>query len=1330
MKKLLCFLLIFCMLPLPVAFAETEEYAPADFVTVGQPAGKNIQVTFSVQDGFYKSPGETPWGFEHTPVGTDNYEPLTFIESGWFHETYQNWLQGAVQHYLSMHAGVLADPVVSFTAPVDGTVMIHASKVANIKEGGDGVRFKILKNDQNIFPKEDWADAFVPGVDIEIPAMTFDVKKGDVIRFRLNCNQNQNVDSVLWEKVISYLGDEAIAAPVEGLEFAQPEGTTIAVTYKVEDGFSKNPGETPWGFEHAVVNTDNYEPLEFIQSGWYSGEYQNWAQGAVQHYLSMHAGMIADPVVSFTAPQDGLAMIHAAVADKTSSTLGDGVQLKVLKNDQQVYPTMGWTQVLPGQTVSLPDMVFSVKKGDVIRFRVNCIENQSADGIRWEKTISYLVDASNIQPAAGVTAGLPEGAVLGEKTTPVSAFESTEGTPWKFRVAPIGTNEYTDMEFIQSGWFVGEYQNWGMGAAPYRRALSAGEANDAAYEYTCPKDGTIALLENIAETRISSRDGNKFAIIKNDNNIYPDTGMVEIKPGKQYTIPTLVFPVKKGDKIYFRANCNASQTADMLVWEPTVCYIEGMEEVEAKPIFEDLADHWARESVENLFNRGIVVGKSAGRFDPEARVTRAEFLTMVQKAAKIQNVPYKEYFKDVPLGSWFTNTINAAFAFDLIADELVKEGNFLPDQPLLREEATVIMVDTMQNKKFREIGDGDLSKFTDRDLCAEWVRPSVAQAVELGLILGNPDGTFAPKNTISRAEAAVILNRFLTATEAEVEEGATSLTYNQPFYTKVDIDKMINDAYKNGQKEVVLPSGAYLVPFKGGKHIKLTGMKDFTIRGNNTTLVWENPTAVGIDISNCENLSIIGIDTDFEECGFYQGKVVNIADNNRYADIKLDPAYPHHFLDTANFYTDTINARFFDDKGIPLKNLNDRGHIASYEKIGQYRYRMYFSKATVAPMLKEGYLVGERAKSGTNINITGSYGINIRDCNIYTGLLGINEGDSEGGTKLYNVHMDPGPTPEGAWHERLFSITGTGIFIRNVRQGMEMDNISIRRNNDDGINVHSVYGRVAEQVDDKTVIIGMRYNYDIFKAGDEVRFATMTDENKKSGYLDKGSAKIVSFEKLSGYTSPVDLSMKSVTGSVIGFGHYYKMKLDKKVKVDGGDLFEDATLASDGLIIRNSQFEYNMPRTIMLHSNNALIENCTFKGSMRYAILMDPEVDWGESGYVHNTTIRNCTFTDCAYSMTDGAAIGLMGYEGQNHKNILLEGNTFKNTYYNDIYVNCATDTVLKNNTFGAHHPENATAYPAVDIDKSTGITLEGNVFQSEANGVKLGETAVNVVQK
>ncbi|MBO4954166.1 MAG: S-layer homology domain-containing protein [Clostridia bacterium] len=1326
MKKLLCFLLVLCMLPVPAVWAQ-ESYSAASFVTEEQPSGTNVQVTYSVEDGFYKKAGSTPWSFEHATVEKDNYEPLEFIDSGWYYESYQNWAQGAVQHYLSMHAGMAADPVVAFTAPIDGTIMIHASKADKTSSMlGDGVQLKILRNSEQVYPAEDWV-VVEPGATVELPNLVFDVKKGDVIRFRVNCIGNQTADGIRWEKKISYLGKEAMAQPVEDVTFEQPEDMTIATTYTVADGFAKNPGETPWGFEHAVVNTDNYEPLEFIQNGWYSGEYQNWAQGTVQHPLSMHAGMIADPVVSFTAPIDGTVLIHATKADKTSSTLGDGVQLKILKNNQQVYPSLGWAQVLPGQVVELPDIVFKVKKGDVIRFRVNCIENQSADGIHWEKTISYLMDASNVVPASGVSTTIPEGAILSEGTTPVSAFEGTEGTDWKFQVTPIGLNDYTDMEYIQSGWYVDTYMNWRSGAAPYRRALSAGEANDACYTYTCPKDGTIVLLENVAETRANSRDGNKFCILKNDQNIYPDMAMVEIKPGKQVKIPNLVFPVKKGDKIYFRANCNASQTADMLVWEPTVCYIDGMGEVVEKALFTDLTDHWAREAVENLFHKGIVVGKSEGIFDPEARVTRAEFLTMVQKAAKIQNVPHKDYFPDVPLGSWFTNTINAAFAFDLIADELVVDGNFLPDQPLLREEATGIMVDTMQNKKFRALGEGDLSKFTDAAQCAEWVRPSIAQAVSLGLILGNPDGTFAPKNTISRAEAAVILNRFLTATETKDAEGTYSKTYDAPFYTEVDIDKMINDAYASGAKEVLLPAGAYLVPFKGGKHIKMTGMKDFTVKGQNTTLIFENPTGVGIDISNCENVSFVGLNTDFEECGFYQGKVIALADDNRYADIELDPAYPHHFLDTANFYTDTINARFFDDQAIPVKNLNDRGHIASYEKIGQYKYRMYFSRSDVAPKLKPGYLVGERAKSGTNFNITASYGIKLNDCNIYTGLLGINEGDSEGGTILDNVHFIPGPTPDGAQHSRLFSITGTGIFIRNVRQGMQMNNISVVRNNDDGINIHSVYGRVAEQVDDTTVIIGMRYNYDIFKAGDEVRFATETDENTKTGYLDKGSAKIVSFEKLSGYTSPVDLSFRSVTGTTVNHNHYYKMKLDKKVSVSARDLFEDATMAADGLVIKNSKFEYNMPRSIMLHANNALIENCTFTGSMRYAILMDPEVDWGESGYVHNTTIKGCTFNGCAYSMKDGAALALMGYEGQNHKNIVFEGNTFNNTYYNDVIINCATNMTLKNNIFNAHNPENPVAYPAVDIDKSDKVKLEGNTFNSAANGVKVGEKATNV---
>ncbi|MBQ1936130.1 MAG: hypothetical protein II351_04700, partial [Clostridia bacterium] len=83
-------------------------------------------------------------------------------------------------------------------------------------------------------------------------------------------------------------------------------------------------------------------------------------------------------------------------------------------------PKEGWVQVLDnGSDAVIPDLVFRVKKGDVIRFRLNCIANQVSDGVHWPKTISYLKtesgevipdrtvqvllwsDLGNIRPVAG-----------------------------------------------------------------------------------------------------------------------------------------------------------------------------------------------------------------------------------------------------------------------------------------------------------------------------------------------------------------------------------------------------------------------------------------------------------------------------------------------------------------------------------------------------------------------------------------------------------------------------------------------------------------------------------------------------------------------------------------------------------------------------------------------------------------------------------------------------------------------------------------------------------------------------------------------------------------
>ena len=1329
MKKVLCVFLCLLMaislIPAGLIFA-AETYEAAEGVTIGRPEGSTILITHTTEDGYYKKLGETPWGFEHAPVGTDKYENLEYIQTGWYYESYQNWVQGAVQHPISMHAGMGADPIVSFTCPSDGTLMIHESYCGDLGDEykGDGVQFMITKNSKNIYPKEGWIQVLDKN-NVKIPNLTFEVKKGDVIRFRLNCIETQQQDGIHWTKKISYLGSAADVKPVEGVTFGQPEDMTILATHTAADGYAAPKGSTPWGFEHAPVNTDNYEHLEYINNGWYYETYQNWSQGAIQHAISMHAGVIADPVVSFTCPSDGTMMIHKSYCgDLGENYSGDGVQFKILLNDQQLYPSVGWVQVLDKNNAEIPDLVFKVKKGDVIRFRLNCIATQQADGIHWTKTLSYLTPANAVEPASGVISPIPETSVLGKSTKSSEAFESNEGTDWVYQNVAIGGHEYSALQRYSNaaqtsfGWFSGAYQNWSAGAIPYVGYLHPGMAGDSAFTYVCPQDGTLAILPNVIKVDQSSYDGCKVAILKNDANVYPAIGMIEIKPGRNLDLPGMTLSVKKGDQIHFRANINASQSSECARWNPEVAYVTGQGAVEEKAIFEDLKDHWAREAVEELFEKNIVKGKAEGVFDPEAQVTRAEFLTMVQKAAKLPSFNFKQYYEDVPMDAWFTATVTSAYAYDLIADELTPDGKLNPDAPILREEMTSIMVDAMQNQDYRALESGDLSMFNDAANCAEWVKPSIAQSVNLGLIKGNPDGTFAPKATATRAEAAVIIQRFLNAANTR-EEGAISLTYNQPYYTQVDIQKMITDAYNSGAKEVVLPAGAYLVPYRNAGHIKLSNMKDFAIKGQNTTLVFENLNATGIAISGCENLTITGINTDHKGYGFYQGEITAVDPECRYVDIKLDPAYPHHWLDKNEFF-ERIDARFYTPDAVLLHNLDDRGQIASYEKIGQYRYRCYLLKTETGKMLQVGYLLGERSKIGSGISLTTSKNVNFKDCNIYTGITGVSETRTEGGSTYTNVGFVPGPKPEGAKHERLFSITGTGYYAQMVRKGAVMDNIKIIKNNDDGINVHGLYSRVAEQIDAKTVIVATEDNAAVwYGVGDLVRFADTTNSQV-------GEARVVASERLSGYKPSTNLNYDDRFVS-FDANYFFKLTLDKAVQVEPSYIAEDVTLASDGMVIKNSYFAWNAPRTMIMHANNAVIENNTFENVPRYAIFFRPEIDWGESGYTQNTVIRNNKFINCGFSKPEGSAICFDGDAGYDHKNITIEGNTFQGSYRTDLLIECATNLVVRNNTFGAPNTDYSVT-PSVKLDKCNGVTFSGNTFPSDTRKVSSTDTVKGIV--
>jgi hypothetical protein len=78
--------------------------------------------------------------------------------------------------------------------------------------------------------------------------------------------------------------------------------------------------------------------------------------------------------------------------------------------------------------------------------------------------------------------------------------------------------------------------------------------------------------------------------------------------------------------------------------------------------FSDVTGHWAAPYVGAINQAGIMLGYPGGTFQPDQQTTRAEFVTIVNRATKrgpLVDVPAPT-FPDVPLDHWASGQVEEA----------------------------------------------------------------------------------------------------------------------------------------------------------------------------------------------------------------------------------------------------------------------------------------------------------------------------------------------------------------------------------------------------------------------------------------------------------------------------------------------------------------------------------------------------------------------------------------------------------------------------------------------------------------------------------------------
>ncbi len=174
--------------------------------------------------------------------------------------------------------------------------------------------------------------------------------------------------------------------------------------------------------------------------------------------------------------------------------------------------------------------------------------------------------------------------------------------------------------------------------------------------------------------------------------------------------------------------------------------------------FTDNDGHWAEQAICQLFQRGVVSGKTATLFDPDANITRAEFLKMIMLEAKLSPAYYSGLtvtkYSDVNPGDWYYNFVALADSKGYLW--YPTNDQWLPNDPITRGDAILLAVRIAKLTLYGFTGDD--STFTDFD-----ENTYQAYAIILGeqyaVITGYDDGSFRANNKISRAEAAIMTIR-------------------------------------------------------------------------------------------------------------------------------------------------------------------------------------------------------------------------------------------------------------------------------------------------------------------------------------------------------------------------------------------------------------------------------------------------------------------------------------------------------------------------------------------------------------------------------------------
>ncbi len=225
------------------------------------------------------------------------------------------------------------------------------------------------------------------------------------------------------------------------------------------------------------------------------------------------------------------------------------------------------------------------------------------------------------------------------------------------------------------------------------------------------------------------------------------TGVVVDPDGTVHHVPTRVTLI--GGKYYAVINSLTNSTYSV-IWNSVK--------------FSDVANHWAKDAINNMGSRMVVTGVENNNYAPDRNMTRAEFATIVVRALGLAPGTGESGFDDVTSTAWYCGYVKTASEYGIING--YDSDTFGPNDTITREQTMAILERAMKLTGLNAgLTDGEisllLSGYADNASVSAYALESAAACVKTGIVTGTSETTLSPKEYVTRAEVAVMVERLL-----------------------------------------------------------------------------------------------------------------------------------------------------------------------------------------------------------------------------------------------------------------------------------------------------------------------------------------------------------------------------------------------------------------------------------------------------------------------------------------------------------------------------------------------------------------------------------------